>query len=99
MRPRHGEAAQVSQILNDLVSYFTSQPGCLDSYTLIPQEGGDEVGRLTLWRSEHDAEAVASTAHVMALRSELIRIVEAGSHLEKSFFAESRTAAEASSRG
>ena len=85
MRPKSGQAAQVSEILNDLVKFFSAQPGYLDGYTLVSADPESETGRLTLWRSERDAEHVANTQHVLSLRADLMRLVESGSHLEKSF--------------
>ena len=97
MRPRSGEEAHVSEILDELARVYAAQPGYLEGYTLVASDPGQEVGRVGLWRSEADAEHAASLQHVMALRAELIRVVEPGSHLEKSFQAEGRQPAESTS--
>jgi heme-degrading monooxygenase HmoA len=88
MRPKGGQEALVTEILNDLLGFYSSQPGYLEGYSLSSNDPGPEVGRVTLWRSEHDAEATASAQHVMSQRSELMRVVEPGTHLERSFTAE-----------
>ena len=93
VRPKTGQESRVSDILNDLVGFYANQPGYLQGYTLVTTAPGSEVGRLTLWRSEHDAEATASAQHVMSQRSELLRLVEGGSHIERSFTAEPHAAA------
>lgn len=97
MRAKPGEEAHVSEILDELIRFYSTRSGYVEGYTLVESDPGQEVGRLTLWRSEADAEHVASMDHVMALRAELIRVVEAGSHLEKSFRAEGRQPAEPTS--
>lgn len=92
MRPKSGQEARVGEILNDLVQFYSEQPGYIEGYTLVAQESASEVGRLTLWRTERDAETTASNQHVMSQRSELMRVIESGSHLEKSFRAAGRPA-------
>ena len=87
VRPKAGQEEKVAEILNDLVGFYAAQPGYLQGYTLETNAPGSEVGRLTMWKSEHDAEATASNQHVMAQRSELLRLVEGGSHIERSFSA------------
>ncbi|HTE83693.1 MAG TPA: hypothetical protein VK821_03100 [Dehalococcoidia bacterium] len=95
VRPKSGQEEKVSDILNDLVGFYAGQPGYLQGYTLVTTAPGSEVGRLTMWRSERDAETTASTQHVMAQRSELMRLVEGGSHIERSFTALPHLAPEA----
>jgi heme-degrading monooxygenase HmoA len=90
VRPKPGQEARVTEILNDLLNVYASQPGYLQGYSLTSNDPGTEIGRLTMWRSEHDAEATANSQHVMAQRAELMRLVEGGSHVERSFLAEPR---------
>jgi heme-degrading monooxygenase HmoA len=95
MRPRAGQSAEVGEILNKLVSFYSEQSGYIEGYTLVAQDPSSEVGRLTLWKSERDAENVANTQHVLSLRADLMRFVEGGSHVEKSFQADGTRAAPA----
>ncbi len=90
--PRPGQEARVAEILDDLLTFYAAQPGYLEGYSLAPQRPGGEVGRLTLWRAEGDAEATAGHQHVMAQRAELLRVIEGDSHVERSFFAARREA-------
>jgi heme-degrading monooxygenase HmoA len=90
--PKPGQDSQVAEILDDLLNVYAAQPGYIEGYTLSPQVRGGEVGRLSLWRAEDDAEATASNQHVMAQRAELLRLIESNSHVERSFFAERREA-------
>lgn len=90
--PKPGQEARVAEILDDLLNVYAAQPGYLEGYTLGPQVPGGEVGRLTFWQHEDDAEATASVQHVMAQRAELLRLIESNSHVERSFLAERRAA-------
>jgi len=89
MRPRRGEREHALALLDELIEFFSLQPGYLDAYTLAsPEEDGrDEIGRLTLWREDRDADRVATTPHVLSLRADLLRCVEDGSDVERSFHA------------
>ena len=53
----------------------------------FPLETGD-IGRVTVWKSQEDADNTAQTNHVLSRRSDLIPLIEEGSHEERSFFAE-----------
>jgi heme-degrading monooxygenase HmoA len=90
--PKAGQAAAVAAILDDLLNVYAAQPGYIEGFALDSQLPGGEVGRLTFWRSEQDAEATAGNQHVMAQRAELLRLVEGESHIERSFFATRREA-------
>lgn len=90
--PKVGQESSVSEILNDLLDFYASQPGYIEGYSLTPQDTGTELGRLTLWQSERDAENTASNQHVMAQRAELLRFVEGDSHVERSFQAHAHLA-------
>jgi len=95
MQPKSGQDAEVSKILNDLVIFFARQPGYIRGFTLTSPARDNQIGRLTFWESEHDAENTANTQHVLSLRAELLRLVETGSHLERSFVAEETAASPA----
>jgi hypothetical protein len=90
--PNPGQEARVSMILDDLLTFYAAQPGYLEGYSLDPQRPGGELGRLTFWRSEDDAEVTAGNQHVMAQRAELLRLIEGDSHVERSFLATRREA-------
>jgi hypothetical protein len=92
MQPKSGQEADVSQILTDLVAFYAQQPGYIRGFTLVSPARENQIGRLTFWLTEHDAENVAQTQHVLSLRAELLRLVESGSHLERSFVAEETAA-------
>jgi heme-degrading monooxygenase HmoA len=93
--PKPGQEARVAEILDDLLSFYSAQPGYLEGYSLAPQGSGGELGRLTLWRAEADAEATAGHQHVMAQRAELLRHIEGDSHVERSFLGTRREVSQA----
>jgi len=88
-KPRPGSEDKVAKIDDELMRFFASQPGYLHGYRIT---GGDSVvgriGRLTLWRSDQDADRAAQTAHVLAVRSELLLVIEEQAHIEDSWVAQ-----------
>jgi hypothetical protein len=95
MQPKSGQEAEVSKILSDLVAFYAQQPGYIRGFTLVSPARESQIGRLTFWTAERDAENVANTQHVLALRAELLRHVEPGTDNERSFVAEETAASPA----
>lgn len=87
MVPKHGCAERVSQITDELLDYFSKQPGYVRGYKLTTSDGSGELGRLTVWTSEQEADRVATSEHVLAVRSQLMQLIEEESHVERSFTA------------
>jgi quinol monooxygenase YgiN len=88
MTPHPGHERAVAEIMDDLVSFYAKQPGYVSGYKLAAADGLGDVGRVTIWKSEHDAEAAAQTNHVLSKRSELNELIEEDSHVERSYAAE-----------
>jgi hypothetical protein len=86
--PRAGHEDDVARMDDELMRFFAKQPGYLHGYRIT---GGDaiagRIGRLSLWRSEHDADAAAQTEHVLAIRSELLLVIADERHIEYSWTA------------
>ena len=59
---------------DDLLAFFSAQPGFIDGYRLA---SNDQVGRVTIWESEAAAEQAANSQHTLAVRSQLLRLAEA----------------------
>jgi quinol monooxygenase YgiN len=87
MVPKRGCAERVSKITDELLDYFSQQPGYVRGYKLTTSDGSGELGRLTVWTSEQEADRVATSEHVLAVRSELMQLIEEDSHVERSFTA------------
>ena len=85
MKPKPDQAARVDEILDELVTIYSRQPGFIAGYRLRPHDGSVRVGRIGIWETEEAAEHAATQPHGFALRSELNRIIEPGSHEEYSF--------------
>ncbi len=84
---RPGEEERVSRIVDDLLEYFVTQPGFVRGYKLVREHPDPRMGRLTVWRSEQDADHAAQTQHVLSVRSELMLLVEEDFHIERSYTA------------
>ena len=89
VKPRAGNEQRVAKMEADLIRYLAGRPGYLHGYQIT---GGDSIegriGRLTLWRSDQDADHAAQTDHVLAIRSELMMLVEDGERVEDSWVAQ-----------
>ena len=84
MKPVPGTDEKVAGILDELLAYFAKQPGYITGYRIVEPIEGGEVGRITIWDSAEMADQAASADHVMAIRSQLHLIIEAG-HQERGF--------------
>ena len=86
--PRPGNEQEVAKMEEGLIRFLATQPGYLHGYRIT---GGDSIagriGRLTLWRSDHDADHAAQTDHVLAVRSELLLLIDEEEHTEDSWVA------------
>jgi quinol monooxygenase YgiN len=92
MRPKSGQEQQVGEILARLSAFYASEPGYVLGYQLHPHEGDStRVGRLGVWESAEHAVHAAQTDRAMALRSELLRMIDEDSHEELSFIGEADT--------
>ncbi|MEX2225115.1 MAG: hypothetical protein WEB52_01550 [Dehalococcoidia bacterium] len=88
MNPKPGKDHEVAAIMDDLVTYYKQQDGFVDGYKLRAADETGDIGRVTVWRSEEEADRTAQNTHVMSRRSDLMPLIEEGSHEERSFFAE-----------
>lgn len=87
MNPKAGQEEKVSAIMDDLLAHFSTQPGFVRGYKLLSGDPDDRCGRLTVWKSENEADHAATSQHVLSARSELMLVVEQDSHVERSFTA------------
>jgi len=87
MISRPGHEAEVEEILKKLSQYYVQQRGYLSGYHLTPHKDGAMIrhGRVGIWESEMAAQTVAQTEHSMALRAQLLRLIDEDSHLELSY--------------
>jgi heme-degrading monooxygenase HmoA len=85
--PREGQVKRVSEQLKKLSDYYATQPGYIEGYLLNPHPMANPpaMGRFGVWESDKAAEDAAQSQHAMALRAELLRLVDEDSHLELTF--------------
>ncbi len=88
MRPKPGHGRAIAEIMDDLVSFYAKQPGYVLGYKLASADDLGDIGRVTVWRSQDDADAAARITHVMSKRADLQALIEENSHVERSFHAE-----------
>lgn len=84
-KARKGEEKRLEELMRKLVTLTEGQEGFVESYLLRPHDDSGEIVRITIYRDEASAERAANNQSVMALRSELHLIAEAG-HMERAFF-------------
>jgi quinol monooxygenase YgiN len=88
MRAKPGREHEVAALMDQLVTYYKQQDGFVYGYKLKSADETGDIGRVTIWKSEEAADLVAQSHHVLALRSDLMPLLEDGSHEERSFWAE-----------
>ena len=88
MKAKPGHEGEVAGMMDDLVTFYREQPGFVVGYKLTAADETGDIGRVTVWRSEADADEAARTNHVLSRRSELARITVEESHQERGFHAE-----------
>lgn len=84
-KPNRGEEARLRAVLERINTEAARHEGCLETFVLEPHDGSGELARLAVYSSEAAAEAAASSDAMLALRSEMHLLVEAG-HSERAFF-------------
>lgn len=77
--PMPGARAEVLSILNDLENTVSQGKGFIMG-GVFTSDG--EVGRFSLWETQEEADHASSSEHVIALRSHLHNLIEAG-HIEQ----------------
>lgn len=87
MTPKDGAEREVAAIMDDLLAFYAMQRGYLAGFKLLSADEDEQIGRVTIWTDEDAADATAQMAHVLAKRSELVRLIEADSHAERSYTA------------
>ncbi|RLT40650.1 MAG: hypothetical protein DWI58_10430 [Chloroflexi bacterium] len=87
MISRPGHEAEVEEVLKKLSQYYVQQRGYTTGYHLTPHSEGNMTrhGRVGIWESEMAAQTAAQTEHHMALRGQLLRLIDEDTHLELSF--------------
>jgi hypothetical protein len=88
MTPKPGKQADVAAMMDELVTLYKQHDGFIDGYKLRAADETGDIGRVTVWRSQEDADRTAQSHDVMSRRSDLMPLIEEGSHHERSFFAE-----------
>ncbi|MGH2608199.1 MAG: antibiotic biosynthesis monooxygenase [Tepidiformaceae bacterium] len=83
-RPRRGEEARFEQVMRRLTEVTAQQPGCTAAYIMKPDDGSGEIARISFYDDSQNADTAAQGATIMALRSELHLLSEAG-HVERGF--------------
>ncbi len=78
MNPLPSREAEVNDLNEQLVAFNRQQKGCLQAYVMLPGDVSSETGRISLWESEEDAEGTASVESILALRSRLHLLLQAG---------------------
>ncbi|MDA0365169.1 MAG: hypothetical protein O2843_04795 [Chloroflexi bacterium] len=90
MTPKAGQERRLEELLDKLSAFYVAEGGYISGYHLRPHEGDPNrrMGRFGVWESEAHAVHAAQTEHALALRAELLRLVDEDSHQELSFIGE-----------
>jgi quinol monooxygenase YgiN len=85
MDPRPGMRDRVIEMHAQLLDWLPSQPGYVRGYLVIGGDPQGRVGHIDVWRSEQEADQAAQSAHVLALRAELLLLIDEDSHAEHKY--------------
>jgi hypothetical protein len=69
LQPRPGSEAEAQLLLEELDSSLGQAEGLL--FSLVMSQKSETLGRLSLWQTKDDANRVATSDHIMSLRSRL----------------------------
>ena len=69
IQPRPGSETEANDLLQELDTSLGQESGLL--FSLIVNPRSERIGRLSLWRTKDDANRVATTDHIMSVRSRL----------------------------
>ena len=84
-KARHGQEAQLEEIMRKLSDLSAAQEGCVESYVLRPHDDSGDIARIAIYSDEVTAEHAANSQSFLALRSELHLIAEPD-QTERAFF-------------
>jgi hypothetical protein len=87
MVPLAGREEESTRINQELVAFYSAQPGCLGSCFVTAADASGEQGRVSFWETERAADAAAVQERSLYLRSRLHLLVREG-HQERSFSSE-----------
>ena len=98
MVPRPSQDGHVAEVLEKLSRHYLERPGYIQGYYLQPhpEAAPPRFGRVGIWESARAAEDAAQHEDIMALRAELIRLVDEDSHIELTFIGDADRAEGAS---
>lgn len=86
MRPREDDRRRVEGIVDEILRFDSGLDGFISGERLVPHDDTGEVWRLVHWDSHDAANRAAQQDHVLALRSELLRLLGEERHEERDFF-------------
>jgi quinol monooxygenase YgiN len=87
MLPKEGERERVLELHRELVEWLHGQPGFVRGYVIEAGDPAGRVGHLNVYESEEAADRVAQTQHVLAVRADLLLLIDEGSQAERSYVA------------
>lgn len=85
MQPKPGAQERVLKHQQDIVNWLPGKPGYIAGYVIVGGDPQGRVGHVGIWRSEQDADQAAQSDRVLAIRSELLLLIEEDPHAEHSY--------------
>jgi len=80
--PSPGQRQRVEQLLDHLDERLGKNPHYVVGGRFEATDGSGEIGRISVWESEADADHAATDDDVIAIRSQIHMLVQPG-HLER----------------
>ena len=82
--PPPDRRAVVHQCSTDIVASAATLPGFVLGWVVVPSQGVDDVGRLTVWQTAAAAHHAANGPHLLALHAQA-HVAAAGKVWDRSF--------------
>lgn len=71
VRPRPERMEEVRRHYEELVAHVAKLPGFVAGWVVVPHDDSGEIGRMTMWSSQEEANRAANDPHALSLHAEL----------------------------
>ncbi len=77
-----GKKEELEKLLDEFEEFVSKEKGYISGFRFEATENTNEVGRISLWENQQQADHVATMDHVVVLRNRIHRLIMPG-HTEK----------------
>lgn len=78
MRPMPGERKNLGKLLDELNDHASKQKGFVTAFHMAAEDDPDNIWRIAIFESSEELDRVATSTHVVALRSRIHNLIQPG---------------------